>query len=102
MLIRRIKMIALGALVLLGTSQSFASGSIGASAPRAQGGKSYTMGKQVYLKKIACTECKVPGGVANTNDAKALAGRLDSEEFSLTAQERMDAKKYLMRRFKFN
>lgn len=102
MQIRQVKLIALGALMLLGASQTFASGSIGASAPRAQGGKSYTMGKQVYLKKIACDNCKVPGGVANTNDAKALAGRLDSEEFSLTAQERMDAKKYLMRRFKFN
>jgi hypothetical protein len=101
MLIRQLKMLAAGSLLALITTQTFASGSIGSSAPRAQGGKSYTMGKQVYMKKIACAQCKVPGGVTNASDAKALATRLDSEEFTLTEQERMDTKKYLMRRFKF-
>jgi hypothetical protein len=79
-----------------------ASGSIGGSAPRAQGGKAYTMGKSVYIKKIACSQCKVPGGVSNASDAQVLVKRIEANEFSLTSQEQLDVGKYLARRFKLN
>ncbi len=101
MKIRKLSL-AIAVAALFSSGLSVASGSIGASAPRAQGGKSYSMGKAVYFKKIACADCKVPGGVANPADAKSLAMRIETDEFNLSDKERTDAKAYLMRRFKLN
>lgn len=89
-----------GITLLIASAPVLASGSIGASAPRSQGSKSYSMGKQIYMKRIACASCTMPGGVANSAEAKVLINRIGDEEFKLTAAEQTDTKTYLMRRFK--
>jgi hypothetical protein len=104
-IVMKFKSTLLGALVfgsalLVTSGQLMASGSIGASAPRSQGSKSYSMGKQIYMKRIACASCSMPGGVANSAEAKVLIDRIGDEEFKLSAAEQTDTKTYLMRRFK--
>jgi hypothetical protein len=76
-----------------------ASGSMGGSAPRAQRSE-YTMGKKIYMQKLACDDCMHKGGVKTMEDAKALSMKLDSEVSGLTASERAKVQVYLARRFK--
>jgi hypothetical protein len=93
----------LGAVLVCGlflSGELLASGSVGGSAPRGRANKSYVMGKHVYLMKIACADCKAADGATSMEQAKALAVRIESDEFGLSAQERADALVYLSRRFK--
>lgn len=82
------------------STELYASGSVGGSAPRGRANKAYVMGKHVYQMKIACDDCKAPGGVTSMAQAKALVTRIENDEFGLSAQERADTLVYLSRRFK--
>ena len=94
-LVRLLIIAGMVALPLLVT----ASGSVGGSAPRAQRSE-YTMGKKIYLQKLACETCMHAGGVKTMEEAKALAMKLDSEVAGLNAAERAKVQAYLNRRFK--
>ena len=100
MIIKYLAAIALTATLAFVPDPSSASGSMGGSAPRRQATNSYAMGKQIYLKRIACDDCKVPGGVASAEAATALLARVNSDEFGFTEAEQMHTQKYLVRRFK--
>ncbi len=57
-------------------------------------------GRRVYLKKIACTDCPVPGGVSDKSAAMTLVERLNANEFSLSRRERNAVVSYLNRRWR--
>ncbi len=87
-----------GAFVLglsLATS-AIASGTLspgGGSDPVAQG-------RKVYLQKIACSSCPVPGGVSDKAAAMSLVERVQADEFSLSRRERGAVVSYLNRRWR--
>ncbi len=89
-------------LTALSATNVFASGSVGGSAPRGGSTKNseYAMGKKVYIKKIACDSCMMKGGVHDSDGAKQLMMKLDSDVEGLTASERNQVQAYLKRRFK--
>ncbi len=60
---------------------------------------SYERGKQLYMQKVACAECKAPSGAENMGDAKSLISRIDAKEFDLSFSERRRVKAYLRNRF---
>jgi hypothetical protein len=93
--------LALSLLTALSSSAVLASGSVGGSAPRGSAKNSeYAMGKKIYMKKVACDSCMMKGGVSDSEGAKQLMMKLDSDVEGLTASERMQVQAYLKRRFK--
>ncbi len=76
----------------------------GASGTLSPGGGSdpSEQGRRIYLKKIACADCPIPGGVTDKEAAIALVERIEDQEFSLSDRERKSIVRYLNRRWRLN
>lgn len=102
---------ALTTLLLLSAtsvaSNAFASGSIPPSNnrdyadqfQRNQVNDAYQQGQVLYLERIACGRCPLPGGVANADAARDLIARLKDGEFDLRRSERNDIRRFVERRW---
>ncbi|MGQ0800166.1 MAG: hypothetical protein ACT4NL_08660 [Pseudomarimonas sp.] len=60
---------------------------------------SYQEGQAIYLERIACGDCPLPGGVSNVDAARVLVARLKAGEFELRRSERNHLRRYVERRW---
>jgi hypothetical protein len=97
-MVSNLKWSLLGAALLV-TQTIHASGTIGSSAPRGEK-REYASGKKIYLTKISCDTCAMPGGVTDMAGAKALLNKLDGDFAGLSDKEKTRVMAYLKRRFK--
>ncbi len=63
------------------------------------GADSSEYGRRTYLKKLACSDCPLPGGVTDKAAAMTLVDRIKNQEFSLSERERKAVLRYLNRRW---
>jgi len=59
----------------------------------------YQEGQAIYLERIACGDCPLPGGVSNVDAARELVARLKAGEFELRRGERNHVRRYVERRW---
>jgi hypothetical protein len=97
-MVSNLKWALLGAALLV-TQTIHASGTIGGSAPRGEK-REYASGKKIYMTKIACESCAMPGGVTDMTGAKELLGKLEGDFAGLSEKEKSRVMAYLKRRFK--
>ncbi|MCZ8165658.1 hypothetical protein [Silanimonas sp.] len=70
------------------------------SIPRATPAQdSHERGRAEYTRKLACSDCPVPGGATDAATAKQLVMRIDGGEFELSRGERRRIKAFLNQRF---
>lgn len=84
--------LALGMLVGTAHASGTVSGAGGADA--------YTRGKAIFSRKVACDECKIPGGPNTPEEAAAVLKRVKAGEFGLDKAEQEAVTAFLERRFK--
>jgi len=64
------------------------------------GGDSYERGRRVYLQRIACDACPLPGGAADAEAASALVARVENGDFDLRRRDARAVVVFLERRWR--
>lgn len=101
---------SIACLLTLGmASATYASGTTGQRpigpgvefGPQARpGGDSYERGRRVYLQRIACDACPLPGGAADAEAASALVARVEGGDFDLRRRDARAVVIFLERRWR--
>lgn len=93
---RRLVMSFVALCVVVGTAH--ASGTVGG----AGGADAYTRGKAIFSRKVACDDCKLPGGPNTPDEAAGVLKRVKAGEFGLDKSEQEAVAAFLERRFKLS
>ncbi len=73
-----------------------ASGSIGGGGAQS----AMRLGQSVYARKIACKNCKFPGGLRGDAQVMSAVAMIDSGQIALSAPEKRAVTSFINKRFK--